>query len=70
MIVTRAMVNAKVRSDKLYGFVVRYFMATTGGKIDPKIPAETAVFFFYSLAKAYPTLKDNAEFFSAVNEYL
>ena len=27
MLVTRAFVNAKVRSDKLYGFVMRYFVS-------------------------------------------
>lgn len=70
MIVTRALVNAKVRSDKLFGFIVRYFMSTTGGVIDDRLPSVTAVFFFYSLAKAMPALNDNEEFFTAVNNYL
>lgn len=70
MIVTRALVNAKVRSEKLYGFIVRYFMATTGGIIDERQQTATAIFFFYSLAKAMPALNDNEELFTAVNKYL
>ena len=71
MNVTRSIVNAKVRSDKLFGFIVRYFLSMgfeerVWSNIDPNIP----VFFFFSLAKAYPTLSDNEEFFSFVNSYL
>ena len=71
MNVTRAIVNAKVRSDKLYGFIVRYFLSMgyeerVWSSINPDFP----VFFFFSLAKAYPTLSDNEEFFDFVNSYI
>jgi len=71
MITTRSLVNAKVRSDKLYSFIVRYF--TTLGfddeqqeKIDPNVP----IFFIFSLAKACPSLDANEEFFRTLNTYL
>ena len=71
MSVTRAMVNAKVRSDKLYGFIIKYFLSMgceerVLSTIDPNVP----IFFFFSLAKAYPTLSDNDKFFDFVNSYL
>ena len=71
MLITRGLVNAKVRSDKLYGFIVRYFEAVglderTKSNISVNIP----FFFFYSLAKAYPSLSDSAAFFEKVNSYV
>ena len=71
MIITSGLVNAKVRSDKLYGFIVKYFDTVslderTRSNLSPNIP----IFFFYSLAKAYPSLDDNADFFAKVNSYL
>lgn len=71
MLVTRAMVNAKVRSDKLYGFIVRYFMGLEFSK-DLKTVADPSmtIFFYYSLAKAYPTLSKTDDFFERVNTYL
>ena len=73
MEVTRALVNAKVRSDKMYGFIVKYFMAIgfkeeRWATVNPSVP----IFFFFSLAKAYPVLNlsDNPEFFELTNNYL
>ena len=57
MLSTRSFVNGTVRSEKLYDFVVRYFM-TLGfdealqSRLNPNVP----IFFFFSLAKAHPTL--------------
>lgn len=42
-----------------------------GGKIDSAgVTNETAIFFFYSIAKAYPSLQNEPEFFSAINSFL
>ena len=71
LLVTRAIVNAKVRSDKLYGFIIRYFDSLDfGERSQTYIDANIPIFFFFSLAKAYPTLNDSEEFFSAINTYL
>lgn len=71
MLVTRAFVNAKVRSEKLYGFIVRYFVSQSfDEKAQASIDANIPIFFFYSLAKAYPTFKDNEDFFGSINQYL
>jgi hypothetical protein len=71
MLATRALVNAKVRSDKLYSFIIRYFAylgfsETAQASLDANIP----IFFFFSLAKAYPTLSDSEDFFKVINTYL
>ena len=71
MVVTRSLVNAKVRSDKLYGFITRYFMAigfSEKAKVTTKV--NTPIFFFLSLAKGYPSMSDQVEFFAEVNGYL
>lgn len=72
MQVTRALVDATVRSEKLYGFIVKYFM-TIGfteknwGTSKVNVP----IFFFFSLAKANANLgSENAEFFDLTNSYL
>ena len=55
MIVTRSLVNSKVRSDKLYGFIARYFMMLDYD-VEASKTIETPLFFFLSLAKAYPSM--------------
>ena len=73
MLSTRSFVNGTVRSEKLYDFVVRYFM-TLGfdkelqAKLNPNVP----IFFFFSLAKAHPTLNPrvNSDFYSLADEYM
>lgn len=71
MLVTRGLVNAKVRSDKLFGFIIKYYNAIglderSRSNMSPNVP----IFFFYSLAKAYPSLSDDTDFFANVNSYL
>eukprot|EP00353_Schmidingerella_taraikaensis_P011428 CAMPEP_0185567574 /NCGR_PEP_ID=MMETSP0434-20130131/806_1 /TAXON_ID=626734 ORGANISM="Favella taraikaensis, Strain Fe Narragansett Bay" /NCGR_SAMPLE_ID=MMETSP0434 /ASSEMBLY_ACC=CAM_ASM_000379 /LENGTH=227 /DNA_ID=CAMNT_0028181833 /DNA_START=952 /DNA_END=1634 /DNA_ORIENTATION=- len=71
MHVTRSLVNAKVRSDKLYGFIVRYLMA---GVLKAKPQASKSlyvpIFFYFSLAKACPKLSEEPEFFQIMNSLL
>jgi len=71
LLVTRAFCNAKIRSDKLYGFIIRYF-ASLGfsERAQVSIDANVPIFFFFSLAKAYPTLNDSEDFFNVINSYL
>lgn len=60
MIITRSLVNAKIRSEKLYGFIVSYFLkAGIDERTSARMNHNTPVFFFISLAKALPTLCDN-----------
>ena len=71
MVVTRALVNAKVRSEKLFSFIIQYFLSIGFQKhqqetLNDNIP----IFFYFSLAKAYPSLQDSDEFFDLMNEYL
>lgn len=71
MLITRGLVNAKVRSDKLYGFIVRYFEAVgLDERTKANVTVNTPIFFFYSLAKAYPALSDSTAFFEIVNSYI
>ena len=72
MIVTRAFCNAKVRSDKLYGFIVRYFLSLGFNDEESwnKVHPNMTIFFFFSLAKACPTLDNQDQFFGIVNRYI
>ena len=72
MLVTQAIVNAKVRSDKLYGFIVRYALnlATKDTEWTKNLVPNVPIFFFFSLAKAYPSLDNEPEFFQLVDTYL
>ena len=69
MFVTKALVNARVRSDKLYTFIIRYLLSLNHADsswmttVAPNVP----IFFFYSLAKAYPTLDSEPEFFKIID---
>lgn len=71
MVATRSLVNATVRSEKLYGFIVRYFL-TVGfeeqrwNTINPNSP----IFFFFSLAKVHNFGSDDTEFFDLTNAYI
>ena len=64
--------NAKVRSDKLYGFIVRYSLnlATKDTEWTKNLVPNVPIFFFFSLAKAYPSLDNEPEFFQLVDTYL
>lgn len=74
MHVTRSFVNAKVRSDKLYGFVVRYIQALGfDQKAQDSMRPDVPIFFFFSLAKACPKFGGEvteAEFLTIMNAYM
>ena len=76
MLVTRGFVNAKIRSEKLYGFAIRYYLSLLSDQQAMKRfdsqdrNLDASIYFFYSLAKACPSMSDNPEFFGAVNAYL
>ena len=70
MIVTRGLVNAKISSDKLYGFIINYFLQTekdsrSQARLDPNI----TVSFYQSLVKA-PGLAANPELADTINSYI
>ena len=54
MTISRSFVNAQVRSDKLYSFIVRYFCAVGFPESQwSDAPLNSIVLFYYSLARAY-----------------
>ena len=74
MHLTRSFVNAKVRSDRLYGFIVRYINSLGfEKKVQDSIRPDVPVLFLFSLAKACPKFGDEASeslFLSKMNDYL
>ena len=73
MLATRSFVNGTVRSEKLYDFIVQYFMMLGFDEdLQARINRNIPIFFFFSLAKAHPTLdaEANQEFYRLADGYL